>query len=168
MTSLTYDSLRAGRGKILIGGYPGGGGRSLAGDLECLKDEGVGVIVTLMDWQQVRDAGIPQLHILAKKEGFKWFQFTFDAHEAPPIERFQEWKLLSDLLVKELGNFGRIYLHCRDGKEKAALIAACLLQEQGLESTESIIALEDLGEGYAFSDAQADFIYNYPTWGLDK
>lgn len=170
---LEIGVVRAGHGRIGMTICPGKVGasqsgapwmRDLGADLDLIKDEGFTVVVTLMEWWELRHYGVPHIGMEAKKRGLRWVNYPIVDGNIPSDEWGAAWEDLSSKLAKELNAFGGILIHCLGGLGRTGTIASMLLQDLGMPAEETVTLIRSKRPGAIENQLQEDFVENYRGW----
>ncbi len=108
------------------------GGDWLETDIVSWRRSGVGSVVSFLTQDEARDLELAEEASLCKAHGLAFISFPIADRGVP-----SSWKATADLVGKVgrlLARRKNVALHCRQGIGRSALIAACLLADQGMNT----------------------------------
>lgn len=106
---------------------PGTKEASLEESLAQLKEQGVTIIVTALDNEEMAEKGVSELGKQARALGMKWFQTPIEDDRAPGIEFTAQWNAILPELRQAIEAGENIAMHCMGGSGRTGLLAANLL-----------------------------------------
>lgn len=116
-------------GKLAIIPRPRGGDW-LEDEMQALKQEGLDVIVSLLETAEAADLGLQQEKDVSQAVGLEFIAFPM-VDRSVPVSRHDVLKLLNQI-IQLLAGGKNIGIHCRQSIGRAALIAASLLVLSGV------------------------------------
>ena len=132
----------------------------LEDELLRMKGNGVDVLVSLLELEEVEELGLSEEGTLAMRNGLAYLSFPIqDRHVPPRLERFRSF-------VKELASRvrtgERVAVHCRGSIGRASITVACTLIHLGWEPRVALHAIET-ARGCPIPDTpeQRDWILRY-------
>lgn len=128
--------------------------RDLAADLDALVSQGVGILVCLLETDEMARLGIPDLLAAARARGLHPIHAPIRDVSVPSAGEARAW--IAQLLEQQ----GRpIVVHCNGGLGRSGVIAGCLLRALGLSGEEARRRLQTArGERCPETDPQRAFI----------
>lgn len=133
--------------------------RSLASDLETLRDWGARGLVSLMEEHEFAALGVQSLPERIEALGMCWWHLPIRDMETPD-ERFEaRWVNIGGELRRLLGEGISIAVHCRGGLGRTGMIAARVLVELGSEPGAAIARVREVRPGAIETRAQEAFVY---------
>ena len=117
--------------------------RDLAADLDAIAVFGAGMVITLMESDELKSAATPVslLRDEVEKRGWTWLHWPISDFAAPGPDFEVAWKAEAPGVCKTLAAGGRVVVHCRGGRGRSGLVAARLLIEMGVDSLAAIEAV---------------------------
>lgn len=104
-------------------------------DLKIIKDNGIKVIVCLLEWSEMRMLDIVDYPRKAEEAGFLFYHLPIRDCGVPSQN---EISVLIPILVQHLVNGQHILIHCREGLGRAGTICACCLIRFGYDPKTAI------------------------------
>jgi ADP-ribosyl-[dinitrogen reductase] hydrolase len=119
-------------GKVSTGMAPGKiderSNRDLELDLEVIKQNGIQIIVCLLEWQELHKLHISEYPKVVQENGYIFYHFPIKDCDIP---KETELIALIKILRNHLMNGYQILIHCREGLGRAGTICACCLVSLG-------------------------------------
>jgi len=112
------------------------GGDWLEDEIEYLKKQNVGLLVSLLEREEINELKLQQEEALCKAAGIGFINFPI-ADRGIPKDNDNTDQLINNLAVK-LNEGTSIVIHCRMGIGRSSIIAASILLHTG-EGTDSIL-----------------------------
>lgn len=132
------------------------GGEWLEDDLQSLRSEGVDVVVSLLQPEEVAELDLIREEALCRAVGMEYLSHPVRDHDVPSAPD------PADLLVRELGQRLRrrrnVAIHCRAGIGRSATLAACALAQCGLPLHEALLRLAE-ARGFAVPETPEQLQY---------
>ncbi len=129
--SYRIDAIACGRAVLGVAACPGGGGASLASDLEAVAAFRPDAIVTLMSAHELRLLGCEALLEALPTLSAEWHHMPLRAGAAPDARFKRLWTYAGHRLRQILQRGGRVLIHCDVGGLRARWLASRLLVEMG-------------------------------------
>ncbi len=138
---------------------PGGGRLGLGAfpdpeRLRRLKDDGVGIVITLVGEREMALLGMADLGRRVRALGMQWVHLPIGDFATPDRDFETGWAQAAPALRAALGAGGRVFVHCRMGLGRTGTVGARLLVELGMEPAEAIRAVRDARPGAVETEAQ--------------
>jgi ADP-ribosyl-[dinitrogen reductase] hydrolase len=105
--------------------------RELERDVGTVARWGAKALVSLLDDVEFSRLHLRRLPDVAASAELAWFHVPLAGGALPDAEFDRVWTTISLRLQEILREGGKVALHCRDGRERAALVTARLLIEMG-------------------------------------
>ena len=135
------------RGQISLSCCPGRGAawllpsvsqRELQRDVTTVARWGAKALVSLLDEVELSRLHLRRLPEVAAAAELIWYHVPLSVGALPDAEFERTWAPISLRLHEILRDGGKVAVHCRDGKERAALVTARLLIEMGCKPQDAI------------------------------
>jgi protein-tyrosine phosphatase len=126
-------------------------GRPRAGDwldeeISGWRAEGVDIVVSLLEPEEVRELGLQREADLCRKQDMEFISFPILDRGVPPSLR--EAVILAQTIAAKISEGRAVAVHCRAGIGRSSLIAACALVCLGFDPT---AAFESIGKARSVS-----------------
>ena len=102
--------------------------RDLEIDLAAIRDDGIQVIVCLVEWSEMKTLSISDYPRRAQEQGFLFYHLPTKDRRAPLVS---EVGALVPIIVQHLSAGQNVLVHCRGGLGRAGTICACCLGHFG-------------------------------------
>lgn len=122
------------------------GGDWLEDEVRAWRDAGVGVLVSLLEAEEVADLDLSAEGELARANGIEFVSFPI-VDRSVPAARDSAYELVASLATR-ITTGQNVAIHCRQGIGRAALVAIALMVRLGA-STEDAIARVSAARGRA-------------------
>jgi ADP-ribosyl-[dinitrogen reductase] hydrolase len=132
--------------------------RNLARDLDVIRKWGAAAVVTLLEQREIRLLRVERLGEEVRSRGMRWLHLPIVDMKAPDEKFKEEWVTAGEELRSLLRRQDDVVVHCRGGKGRAGLVAACLLVEFGTEPGTAIAKVRAVRPGAIETDEQEDFV----------
>jgi protein-tyrosine phosphatase len=106
------------------------GGDWLEGEIESLKNQGVSVIVSLLEREEVVEFELQNEESLCVKQGVAFLSFPIPDKQTP--DSIHDVQIFTNQLKDFLQQNQKVAIHCRQGVGRSALIAACVMVLQNM------------------------------------
>lgn len=150
------------KGKLSIAFCPGKQddtwNRNLEMDLTTMKQDGIHVIVCLLEWSEMKKLNIMDYPFKAQEQGFIFYHLPIRDRSVP---KQSEINVLVPTLVKLLSDGKHILVHCRGGLGRAGTICACCLIHFGYDSKDAISTVRKQRQGAIQNSKQEECIATY-------
>ena len=136
--------------------------RDLDADIQAIKHWGADIWLNLMEDEDLISVGIDPDYFLESIEdaGMQYVRFPIVDGSVPDEASNLIWKSqLSPMLINELKNGRKLFIHCRGGLGRTGLIAAKLLVELGLEPEQAISITRQVRKGAIENKSQEHWVY---------
>jgi ADP-ribosyl-[dinitrogen reductase] hydrolase len=127
-------------------------------DLKSIKNNGIKVIVCLLEWSEMRMLDIVDYPRKAEESGFLFYHLPIRDCGVPSPN---EINVLIPILVQHLVNGQNILIHCREGLGRAGTICACCLVHFGYDGKSAIETIRKRRPGAIQTHRQEDCIMQY-------
>lgn len=136
------------------------GGEFLQGEVLVWRKASVGIVVSLLEPQEIRALELKAEPLLCAEHGIKFRHFPI-ADRGIPNSRRDASALVKELHAKLLQG-KTVVIHCRAGIGRTGLIAGCLLKELKVPSAD-ILHILSKSRGVAMPDTsiQIDWVNNH-------
>ena len=132
--------------------------RDLSADLSSIKENGIDVIVCLLEWSEMFKLGLASYPKIAQDSGFIFYQLGIPDLDAPSQK---DMLALVQILVSHLVNGHNVLIHCRAGYGRAGTVSACCLTHFGYDANEAIEMVRKQRPGAIQTKKQENCIKNY-------
>lgn len=112
------------------------GGDWLADEITNLKKHNVGLLVSLLEKEEISELGLRQQETLCKSNGIEFINFPIADRDIPKTSDKDDW--LVDYLRNKLQAGTFVVIHCRIGIGRSSIIAASVLLKAGLKADQVI------------------------------
>lgn len=102
--------------------------RTLKDDLKNISNEGVKVIICLMEWSELISMNIMDYPRIAQQYGFIFYHLPISDGKSPKIS---EVNTISEIIRNHLSKGESVLIHCKEGKNRTGLVCACCLIHLG-------------------------------------
>jgi ADP-ribosyl-[dinitrogen reductase] hydrolase len=134
---------------------------SLVDDVQSIKGWGASVVITLMDYNELKVHGVADLGRNVIGLNMVWLHLPIMNASLPDQEFNARWETLSPCLCNILKGGNRILIHCREGIGRTALVAAKLLVDLGLTADETVKLLRKTRPGSLLLYSHEQYVYSY-------
>jgi hypothetical protein len=110
------------------------------------RTEGVDVVLSLLEQEEVNELGLQQEAGLCREQGMEFLSFPIPDRGVP--ESLREAVALARALAREIDRGKAVAIHCRAGIGRSSLVAACALVCLGVDPA---AAFEAIGEARGVS-----------------
>jgi protein-tyrosine phosphatase len=110
------------------------------------RTEGVDVVLSLLEQEEVRELGLQREAGLCREQGMEFLSFPIPDRGVP--ESLREAVTLARALAGEIDRGKAVAIHCRAGIGRSSLVAACALVCLGVDPA---VAFEAIGEARGVS-----------------
>ena len=101
------------------------------------KDEGVGLVVSLLDYEEESELGLQKEKALCERRGLKFLSFPIPDRGVPN-------KDASRKLVHSIEHAGLpTAVHCRAGIGRSSLVAVLIMMARGISANEALQAIAE-------------------------
>lgn len=132
----------------------------LADEIAGLRNQGVTVVVSLLELSEERELGILEEGPLCRAAGIEFLSFPIVDRGLPADE--VEFRALVESLVRRLKAGDAVAIHCRAAIGRSGVLGACVLSALGVGADE---ALRILGRARGVvvpdTEAQASFVRRF-------
>lgn len=132
--------------------------RDLECDLAVIKNEGIQVIVCLLEWAEMRTLGIADYPKRAQEEGFLFYHLPVKDRRAP-LDK--EVDALVPIIVNHLSLGDKVLVHCRGGLGRAGTICGCCLGHFGFNGPSAINLVRQQRPGAIQTKSQVTCVLNH-------
>jgi len=145
-------------GKVQPGGLGGNWRRSLATDLDAVRDWGAAAVVTLMEEHELARYEVAAMGAEVAARGMAWLHLPIVDADVPREAFEAAWREAGPRLRALLGEGRRVLLHCRGGLGRTGTIAARLLVELGTAPAGAVAAVRAARAGTIETRAQEAYV----------
>ncbi|MBS1794605.1 MAG: dual specificity protein phosphatase family protein [Acidobacteria bacterium] len=107
----------------------------LEDEIECYRNFGVGVVVSLLERAEAYELGILREDFWCGQKNVEFINFPIVDRQVPAY--FEETVNFVKALQSKIEEGQKIAIHCRQGAGRPAMIAAAILVLQGLSTAEA-------------------------------
>jgi hypothetical protein len=134
--------------------------RMLVADLACLRDRcGAGVLVTLLEQDEMWTIGLGGLLEGARSAGLESLWFPIRDGTAPPDLRAAG--RLVERILEHLSAGQTVVIHCHGGIGRSGTVAACCLVAAGQDPRRAIELVREARPGAATAPGQEEFVHEF-------
>jgi protein-tyrosine phosphatase len=108
----------------------------LNGEIDNLKNQNVGVLVSLLEKEEIEELGLSQQEPICKSKGIEFINFPIADRNIPKPGDKTDW--LINYLTDKLQGKVSVVIHCRMGIGRSSIIAASILLQAGLKADKII------------------------------
>ena len=108
----------------------------LEDDILNFKNQGIGVIVCLLEEDELQELGLTQEEALCKSNGITFISFPIQDYSVP--ESVSQTKEVCLELSQYLKHGKSVVIHCRQGIGRSSIIAAVVLTYTGLTLSDAL------------------------------
>jgi protein-tyrosine phosphatase len=105
------------------------GGDWLADEIANLKKQKVGVLVSLLEKEEINELGLRDEEVLCKTNSIEFLNFPIVDRDVPKANDKTDWFI--NYLTDSLQAGASIVIHCRMGIGRSSIIAAAILSQFG-------------------------------------
>jgi len=145
-------------GALILTPCPGTQQVALLSSLQQLKEQGVTVVVTALEQQEMQAKEVGDLGALTASLGMQWLHLPIEDDCVPDNVFQQGWQKNSEALHATLARGEKIALHCMGGSGRTGLLAAHLLLERNWPLNEIISQVQALRPGAFRKADQLDYV----------
>ena len=132
--------------------------RDLKLDLAAVCGWGVGVFVTLITREELRELKVENMGEAAQSAGLAWLHLPILDATTPTLKWEDDWRNERATVHEELDRGGRVVVHCKGGLGRAGTVAALILAERGIDPADAIRAVRAARKGAIETSAQAAYV----------
>jgi len=118
---------------LILTPCPGTKGVDLEKSLIEFKALGAKAMVTALNYEEMKKAGVAELPQLAQHLGIAWYHQPIEDDSVPDEYFNTRWEKISPNIHHVLQHGGKVVLHCMGGSGRTGLLAAHILREMGWE-----------------------------------
>lgn len=133
---------------------PGALARCLREDVAAIRAWGAGLVVTLVEAEELALLGVPDLGDRARAAGMAWLHLPIVDFGVPDTAFEEAWVTAGEAIRTRLRAGRDVALHCRGGLGRSGMIAARLLVELGTPAEVAIAAVRTARPGAIETPAQ--------------
>lgn len=155
-------------GLIGLSSCPGAGAvagagrrKALEADAGKIKAWDARALVSALEYEELQGLDIVDLGVFASRTGLWWFRVPLREALAPDERFWRAWPNVAPSLLQLLRQGQRIVIHDAGSFGRAGLVACCLLQELGRESSEALRLVRAVQPAAVQGAAQELFIRQY-------
>lgn len=148
-------------GKKQQGAISGNWNRDLAIDLEAIHHWGATVVVSLLEWFEMEELGVPDLGAHVSQHNMVWMHLPIVDMSVPNSGFESTWRIAGLVLRERLRRGEKILLHCVGGLGRTGMIAARLLCELGSTPKDAIHNVRLARRGTIQSGAQEAYVFQH-------
>lgn len=132
--------------------------RNLDYDLEMIKNDGIQVIVCLLEWSEMKMLEIPDYPTRAQEGGLLFYHFPVKDRRAPTDK---EIAVLIPIIINHLSVGQHVLVHCRGGLGRAGTVCGCCLGHFGYSGKGAIELVRRQRPGAIQTKSQYNCVFNY-------
>lgn len=149
-------------GKQQTGAMTGSWSRDLATDLDAIARWGAHTFITLLEPQEMRVLGVPQLGRKVLERGWAWLHLPLSNDGVPNQQFLKLWQELREPVHASLLAGGRVFIHCMGGIGRTSTLAGMILTERGQAPDVAIAAICAARDNSFCVPEQVAFMHCYP------
>lgn len=146
-------------GALILTPCPGTQQVTLLDSLQQLKEQGVTVVVTAIEQQEMQAKDVTDLGAVSASLGMQWLHLPIEDDSVPNQAFQQGWQKNSKALHATLARGEKIAMHCMGGSGRTGLLAAHLLLERNWSLNEIISQVQALRSGAFRKAEQLDYVH---------
>ncbi len=128
------------------------GGEWLNDSIGCLSSQGVDLVLSLLEDQEIVELELEREGDFCKEYGIKFFRFPIPDRKTP--ESFSKVNIFLKKIKTELNNpESRMVIHCRMGVGRAAIIAAAIMMVHEMHPETALLQIQN-ARGVSVPDTQ--------------
>ncbi len=104
----------------------------LADEIANLKKQNIGLLVSLLEKDEISELGLRQQETLCKTNGIEFINFPIADRDIPKTSDKTDW--LVGYLIDKIQDGISVVIHCRMGIGRSSIIAASVLLQAGLKA----------------------------------
>ena len=160
---IVFDPLRPDiKGRLTISIAPGKKdqrwNRDLQLDLDAIKNNGIQVIVCLLQWSEMKMLSITDYPKRAQEQGFLFYHLPIQDRRTP---NHKDIDVLVPIIVQHLIAGQNVLVHCRGGLGRAGTICGCCLGHFGYDGVTAIGIVRKQRPGAIQTEQQAACVVKY-------
>lgn len=132
--------------------------RDLDTDLGKFKEWGATAVLTLMEDHELRRYRVEGLGKAVQGLAMEWYQTPIQDGGTPEEEFDDLWPSAGTKLRQHLKSGHRVLVHCRAGLGRTGMVAARLLVEMGVPSSQAILRVRQVRPGTIENSDQEDHV----------
>jgi len=121
--------------------------RDLDLDLDAIVAWGAGLVLTLLEPEELKLLKVPQLGPEIQRRGIAWRHLPIADYSVPGDAFEREWSTQGEEIRALLRSGTDVLVHCKGGLGRAGMIAARLLVELGMDPEQAIHAVRHVRKG---------------------
>ena len=121
--------------------------RDLDIDLNAIKNWGAGLLLTLVEQEELEQLHVSGLGQAAEVRKIQWMHFPIKDYHTPDSSFEQSWATQGAKIRQLLRSGSDIVVHCKGGLGRAGMIAARLLVELGVPPESAIKSIRAARKG---------------------
>lgn len=138
--------------------------RDLSTDLDLILDQGVSMVVTLMELGELSQYYVHSIGDEVRKRGMSWVYFPFADKGVPADSQKNEWLDASAKIHDALKRNEVVLIHCLGGLGRTGTVASMVLQDLGLSVQSSFTRIRNSRPGTIETPEQETFLEGYMDW----
>ena len=115
-----------------------GGHRDLQADIRAIADWGAGIVITLIEPDEMVSLGVAELGAEVAAAGMQWLHWPITDMSAPDDRFAAGWAQTGGAALEALRAGRHVLLHCRAGLGRTGTVAAFLLMQMKMPADEAI------------------------------
>lgn len=148
-------------GKIQPNAQTGSWNRDLDIDLAAIKNWGAGIVITLLEQDEMDALSVSTLGDSVTAHGMKWIHLPLPNDTVPDAAWIEEFQRTLPTLIYRFSRGENVFIHCMGGIGRTSVTAALILVHTGWSAEQSIAAVHRArAESFVMPD-QADFVRRY-------
>lgn len=161
MTHPTWELPLEGNAGLILTPCPGTKEASLTDSIEQLKSQGVTIVVSAINRQEMADKNVADLPQQIENAGLQWFYAPIEDDCAPGEEFHAYWSQCEAAIQNALNSGEKVALHCMGGSGRTGLLAAHALLGRGWQLDDIIQQVKALRPGAFSKPVQIEYIQNF-------
>lgn len=146
----------------MAGGFGDADAHRLQTDLQQLVGLRIGLLVTLLDNDELALLGVPRLGAECEARGLAWAQCPITDFGAPGAAFEAAWQSVGPRVHAYLQADERVAIHCRAGLGRSGTVAARVLIERGAAPQDAISWVQRHRRGAVETPSQRNYLLRLP------
>jgi protein-tyrosine phosphatase len=147
-------------GKRYLGYYSGPQWRDLDSDLQALREQGVDVLLLLVEDKELARCRVTHVEEAAEAHGLELVRHPVRDPMTPYSDAAYRREVAA--MAERVRAGGTVAIACRGGLDRSGMTAACLLREAGLDADTSIDRVHAARAHTLTMPEQLDYVRGWP------
>ena len=145
-------------GRWRLFGFIGAEPDGVLDDLKRIREWGAGLVISLVEEEELRFLGVDDMGPLAARAGLDWLHLPIPDFRAPGSDFEAGWHRHGPQVHRRLANNEAIVIHCLAGLGRTGTVAARVLIEHGQAPAAAIASVRLARPGAIQSQEQEDYL----------